>query len=114
MINNKFKVVFLSIITFGLIWLKWRKKIDHEKNKIYQIDSLPFKINDLVENLGKDNFIIKKLRPSSVEFEIKEISIVKLEEIKKMKGVSGIFVKSSMISIIFGVYSRAVYNLLKK
>ncbi|WAM05750.1 PTS sugar transporter subunit IIABC [Mycoplasmopsis cynos] len=112
MINNKFKVIFLSIITFGLIWIKWRKKIEHKKNTIYQVDDLPFKISTLNSYLGVENYRVIDSKPSRLNIEIKDIAKVDLEKIKKLKGVSGIFVKSSTISIILGVYTNSVYQAL--
>ncbi|CCP24171.1 PTS system, glucose-specific, IIB component [Mycoplasmopsis cynos C142] len=112
MINNKFKVIFLSIITFGLIWIKWRKKIEHKKNTIYQVDDLPFKISTLNSYLGVENYRVIDSKPSRLNIEIKDIAKVDLEKIKKLKGVSGLFVKSSTISIILGVYTNSVYQAL--
>ncbi|SYV97315.1 PTS system glucose-specific transporter subunit IIB [Mycoplasmopsis edwardii] len=50
--------------------------------------------------------------PSRVVLKIKDIDKVQLEKIQGLKGVSGLFVKSSVISIILGVYSTSVYNAL--
>ncbi|WAM03577.1 hypothetical protein ONA22_00630 [Mycoplasmopsis cynos] len=52
------------------------------------------------------------LKPSRLNIEIKDIAKVDLEKIKKLKGVSGLFVKSSTISIILGVYTNSVYQAL--
>ncbi|MCU9936080.1 PTS sugar transporter subunit IIABC [Mycoplasmopsis cynos] len=92
---------------------KMKKKIEHKKNTIYQVDDLPFKISTLNSYLGVENYrVIDSKSSSRLNIEIKDIAKVDLEKIKKLKGVSGLFVKSSTISIILGVYTNSVYQAL--
>ncbi|ATO30918.1 PTS sugar transporter subunit IIABC [Mycoplasmopsis bovirhinis] len=113
MINHKWKMILLIIVSFGLILIKW-KKVKHQKNTFYQVENLPFDINKLIKYLGNNNFVAKECKLSRIELEIKDLNLVNLEKIKALKGVSGLFVKSNLISIILGVYSKATFTALAK
>ncbi|WP_036459143.1 PTS sugar transporter subunit IIABC [Mycoplasma leonicaptivi] len=109
----RIKMIFLTIITFGLIWIKWSKKIEHKKNTIYQVENIPFNIEAFFSLLGtKEN--IKKIdsKHSRIDIYFSDISKINKEQIQKLKGVSGIFVKSDTISVVLGVYTQSVFNAL--
>ncbi|WLP85154.1 PTS sugar transporter subunit IIABC [Mycoplasma seminis] len=112
--KNKFLIVFLTIITFGLIWIKWNKQSKKEKNTIYQNDKLPFKISDFLTATGENNITALSTRLNRINVEVKDIKKVNLENIKKMKGISGIFAKSQSFSIVLGEYTQVVYQELSK
>ncbi|WP_036464944.1 PTS transporter subunit EIIB [Mycoplasmopsis sturni] len=113
--KEKIKIVILTIFTFGLIWLKWNKQKKHQKNTIYQVDKLPFKKAALIEALGgKENINDVQLTPSRVNVICKDTKIVNLEQIKNLKGITGIFVSSSKVSLILGEFAKKTYDALIK
>ncbi|UUD35790.1 PTS sugar transporter subunit IIABC [Mycoplasmopsis citelli] len=112
--KSKFKLIFYSLITFGLIWIKWKKQIKHQKNTIYQVDKLPFNEEVFLgcfDNLEQITNI--ELKPSRVNVFFNSSPQVNVEKLKKLKGISGILVSSNKISIILGEFSQATYLLLK-
>ncbi|VEU73145.1 PTS system glucose-specific transporter subunit IIB (plasmid) [Mycoplasmopsis gallopavonis] len=102
-------MIFLTIITFGLIWIFWNKQTQHQKNTFYQVSKIPFKIENLKEFLGSvTNILSVETKPSRVIIQVKDITKVNLIAIRDLKAVSGIFAKSDSLSIILGEFSQAV------
>ncbi|MFV8499789.1 PTS glucose transporter subunit IIB [Mycoplasma sp. VS424B] len=112
--KDKFLIVFLTIITFGLIWIKWNKQTKKEKNTIYQNDKLPFKFNEFLALLGDNNIQEVQTRLNRINISVKDIKLVKLQELNKLKGISGIVARSNGVSLVLGEYTTVVYNELKK
>ncbi|WP_255483474.1 PTS sugar transporter subunit IIABC [Mycoplasma sp. Pen4] len=112
--RNRFTIVFLTIITFGLIWIKWNKQTQKQKNTIYQIDKLPFNISELISIFEKDNIEKTEVKLNRLTVFVKEIKKVKLDSLKTLNGVKGVFAKSNSVSIIFGEYTEAINNALIK
>ncbi|WP_406613458.1 PTS glucose transporter subunit IIB [Mycoplasma corogypsi] len=106
--KHKFKKIFLTIITFGLIWIKWKKQMQHTENSIYQIDKVPFEMNNLIEFCGENNIISANDKLSKVEIVVSDIKQVNVNGIRNLKGISGIFVKSNSLILILGEFSKAV------
>ncbi|WP_426461508.1 PTS glucose transporter subunit IIB [Mycoplasma hafezii] len=106
--KNKFKIVVFTILTFGLIWIKWNKQTKHQSNTIYQVDKIPFDIKLLINYLGKDNYGEVEIKPSRIVIPVKNIKEVQLEKIKELKAVTGVVAKSNSLSIILGEFSSAV------
>ncbi|AKA49889.1 hypothetical protein VO56_01250 [Mycoplasmopsis gallinacea] len=111
--KNKFKMIFYTIITFGLIWIKWKKQLKHTKNTIYQSNNLPFDINLLKVALGEGNIEKVETKPSRITVFLKNAKIADLDKIRKLKGVTGIFAKSDSVSIILGEFSAITARLLE-
>ncbi|EFF41835.1 hypothetical protein [Mycoplasmopsis alligatoris] len=112
--SDKILMTFLTIITFGLIWIKWNKDKKHTKNTIYQLNKLPCDVEKLVENINLDNIVSIKKTSTRIIIQIKDSTLVNQQAIKDTKGVSGLFISSQSISIIFGEYTSAVYEELLK
>ncbi|VEU70368.1 hypothetical protein [Mycoplasmopsis glycophila] len=110
----KAKIVCLTVLTFGLIWIKWRKQKKHTKNTIYQVDKIPFDIKQLKNFLGeKDNILEIETKPSRINIFVQDVKKIKAEQIKNLKGITGVFLKSNSISLILGEFSQAVAKELK-
>ncbi|TDV23050.1 PTS system IIB component (Glc family) [Mycoplasmopsis mustelae] len=108
-------MIILTILTFGLIWLKWKKiSNQHQKDTLFQIHNIPFKIETLINALPKDNIESFESKHYRINIFIRDARKVNVEVIKKLKGVSGIFLKSNSISITFGEYTSAVAAELAK
>lgn len=108
--SDKILIIVLTIITLGLIWIKWKKDIKHTKNTIYQVNKIPFDIAKLKKYLGENNIIEVKNTATRIIISFSNIELIKVEEIKKLRGVSGVFLSSKNISLILGEYALAVYN----
>ncbi|WP_084177980.1 hypothetical protein [Mycoplasma buteonis] len=85
----------------------------HKSNTIYQVEKIPFDINLLKKYLGETNYSDVEIKPSRVVVKINELGQVNLEEIKKLKAVTGVVASSKSVSIILGEFSKAVANGLK-
>ncbi|MBN4083361.1 PTS sugar transporter subunit IIABC [Mycoplasma sp. CSL10137] len=115
MIKNKIKLIFYTVISFGLIWIKWKKQAKKPANTFFQLDYLPFKLDDVIKSLGgKKNIIDLDLKPSRVNLHIKNSKIVNTEELKNTKGITGVFLKSNSISLILGEFSKIFYEIVLK
>ncbi|SJZ53354.1 hypothetical protein [Mycoplasmopsis verecunda] len=113
--RDKFLIVFLTIITFGLIWIKWNKQANNQqKNIIYQNDKLPFKLNDFLDALGENNIKNVETRLNRINISLADVKKANLEQLGKLKGISGIVAKSTSVSVVLGEYTKVVYNELQK
>ncbi|QGZ97513.1 PTS sugar transporter subunit IIABC [Mycoplasma sp. NEAQ87857] len=106
--KNNLKIVILTLLTFGLIWIKWNKKKHQPENTIYQNDKLPFKISLLLDALKPDNILEIDQKPSRVKIMVNQADIIDLDAIKKLKGIRGVFLKSDSITLVFGEYSQVI------
>ncbi|BBU47531.1 PTS sugar transporter subunit IIABC [Mycoplasmopsis felis] len=111
--KKQFKLFFYSILTFGLIWIKWRKKSNqHQKNTIYQIETMPFKIETLLSIIELQKIQKVELKPSRINIYISEVHNINTSKLAELKGVSGVFVRSNSISLTLGEYSTIVAKAL--
>lgn len=111
--KSKFKIVFFTIITFGLIWIKWNKQTKHQKNTIYQVDKLPFNSEVFLNCFSNLTDIESlELKPSRVTILFKKQPQVNVDQLKQLKGISGIMLNSNKMSLILGEFSKATYELL--
>ncbi|WP_406616034.1 PTS sugar transporter subunit IIA [Mycoplasmopsis hyopharyngis] len=105
--KDKFLLVFLTIITFGFIWIYWSKLKNKTENNIKKSSKLPFKLDELVKKLGgRENIVGANCSISKVKIEIKDNEVLEVEKIKNMKGISGIVVGNFSISLITGNISE--------
>ncbi len=108
-LHEKIQYWFLIIITFGLIFLYWKTKKNKVKNELSTKSKISININKIILLLGDVNNI-KKIESSNTKikiyFENKEK--IKVDNIKKVNGVSGVFVTSSYIQLIVGKEAHAI------
>ncbi|MEA4190841.1 PTS transporter subunit EIIB [Mycoplasma sp. 2248] len=108
------KIIFLTIITLGFIWIKWKKE-KKAKNTIYQSNKLPFKVEQLVSALGtKENIDNLEVKISRLVVTVKSNNKVDTEALKELKGVSGILLSSSKVSITLGEYANETLRQLEQ
>ncbi|ADE19832.1 PTS glucose transporter subunit IIB [Mycoplasma crocodyli] len=112
--SDKLIMTFLTIATFGLIWIKWNKDKKHSKNTIYQVNKIPCDANKIIEYVGNGNITGLSKTSTRLIIGIKDPNEIKQEELKNLKGVSGLFISSKTISLIFGEYTSAILEELKK
>lgn len=106
--------LFLIIITFGLILIYWKTKKVEVKNELSKKEKITININKLILLLGnKEN--IKSVESTNTKVKINFINRdnVKIEEIKKINGISGVFATSNYIQIIVGKEAEAIEKKLK-
>ncbi|QDY88447.1 PTS glucose transporter subunit IIB [Mycoplasma anserisalpingitidis] len=109
----KLKIVFLSIITLGFIWIKWSKESKNQGNTIYQSKKSGINVNRLLEYIGKDNIKHISNTSSRLVVEIINPEEIQIENIKKLGKVSGIMLNSKKLSIILNEYTSAVKEELE-
>ncbi len=108
-------MIFFTVITFGLIWIKWKKQINHQSNTIFQLEHLPFSGNELIQSLGGiENIENVELKPSRINVFLKDQNLINVELIQNLKGVTGTFLNAKKISIILGEFSKAAHDFLIK
>ncbi|UWD34117.1 hypothetical protein [Mesomycoplasma molare] len=102
--KDKIMIFFLTIITFGTIWIYWNsKKKNNKKNELSRSEKISFDINDLILFLGDINNIQNvENTHKKVKIYIKDSNLVKTEEIQKLKGISSTLVSSEYVNIIVG------------
>lgn len=110
-VKEKFLFVFLQVITFGLIWIYWNSK----KKSISKEDELSFDektnldIKKLVNCLGnQSNIKAVSYTHTKVKIEYSDRSLLDVNAIKEIKGVSGVFVNDSFITIIVGNVAKVI------
>ncbi|AJC50062.1 PTS glucose transporter subunit IIB [Mycoplasma flocculare] len=110
---SKIIYLLLQIFSFGF-FAKYIKKKHNKINSdfIYE-KKFDFKIEELVNLLGgkvnieKSDFTISRLR-----IKLKSTENLDFEKIKKLKGISGIFVSSDMLNLIVGNKSKAIWKAI--
>ena len=94
---------FLIIITFGLIFLYWRTKKNKVKNALSQKSKISINIDKLITLLGgRENIKLVSSTHTKVKITFENRDQIHIEEIKKINGISGVFVTSIYIQIIVG------------
>lgn len=109
----KLKVIFLSIITLGFIWIKWTKESKNQDNTIYQSKKSGINVYKLLEYIGKNNIKSISNTSSRLVVEIINPEEIQIENIKKMGKVSGIMLNSKKLSIILNEYTLAAKEELE-
>lgn len=114
--KDKFLYVFLIIVTFGLILIYWKKHLqENTKSELSISEKINFNVENLIKYLGlKENIKEVKSTNQIVKITIKDNSLVKPEEIRKLKGVSGVVNNSKQISIVVGNSAMSIKKELEK
>ncbi|QDF64897.1 hypothetical protein [Mycoplasma nasistruthionis] len=112
MIKKRFKIWFLTIITFGLIRLKWKNIQNKQKNLVFQNDKLPFEFQELLNCFSNTEITKAERTLTKITVFLKQAKQVDLQALKNLKGINGLFVKSDSVSLITGEYTQAIYEQL--
>ncbi|TPR53713.1 PTS glucose transporter subunit IIB [Metamycoplasma neophronis] len=117
--NSKQKAlyIFLLIITFGLISIYWRKKYQKKQvqSQLSIEQKLSFDYDSLITALGG----IKNINNVSSTHKIIKVffenrNAIKIEDIQKLDGMSGITFQSNSISIVLGNSAKYLEEKIKK
>ncbi|VEU67886.1 PTS system glucose-specific transporter subunit IIB [Mycoplasmopsis pulmonis] len=96
-------MLFLKIITFGLIKLHWKKQAKKLLINNSQNIKFSFNIDDLITNLGGlDNILNCSSTISKLKIDFVEKDKINLEKLNKIKEISGVFFSPKSISLIVG------------
>lgn len=113
--KEKTLFIFLQIITLGLIWIYWRKeaKKRSDENSLSQELKLVVDVNELLTSLGgNDNVQEITNTHTKVKIFYKDRSLLDVESIKNIKGVSGVFVNDKFVVVIVGNSAEALKKLI--
>lgn len=113
--KEKFLFIFLQIITFGLIWIYWKKEYNKQsdENQLSKKENNLIDVEHLMFLLGqKDN--IKKVSATQTKIKIfyKERAKISVEEIRKINGISGVFINDTFIVLLVGKIAESLKNQL--
>ncbi|MBD5423136.1 MAG: PTS transporter subunit EIIB [Mycoplasma sp.] len=115
--KEKFLFIFLQIITLGLIWIYWKKhsKKYNKNDELSQEIRISVDINQLLECLGgKNNISEVENTHTKVKIFYKNRELIKVENIKNINGISGVFVNDKFVVIIVGNSATTLKEYIKE
>lgn len=113
--KEKILFIFLQIITLGLIWIYWNNKTKKYKNEKSLSQELKSGVNaiKLIKLIGGPNNISEVVNTHTkvkIKYNIRER--VQLDEIKKISGISGVFMNDVAITIIVGNSAKNLCDII--
>ncbi|APJ38731.1 hypothetical protein BLA55_03665 [Mycoplasmopsis pullorum] len=115
LLKDKIKMIFLTIITFGLIWIKWTKmKNSNLENSFYVANKLPFKMEQFYAIIPKESILSISNTHIRTNITVADASKVAIEELQKLKNVTGVVVMSNKISLVLNEYAPVLAQELLK
>ncbi|NQZ66043.1 MAG: PTS glucose transporter subunit IIB [Mycoplasmatales bacterium] len=108
--KDKFIYILLSIITLGIYpYMINKRKNENFSNELSEANKLSIKIEKLIEYLGgKENIIGTEYTHTKIKIFFNEKSKLQVENIEKLKSVSGIVASSKYITIIVGNQAKKI------
>lgn len=113
-LKDKLKLIFLSVATLGIYpAVVFRKKDNKESNRLTVSENVVVNLVKLRSNLGgKKNILSTSHTHKKVSIDVESRKNINLEDIKNMKGISGVFASSTTITIIVGNTAKKIANTL--
>lgn len=113
--KDKCLIVFITIITFGLIWIKWSKPTK-PKNYLTVNPKITVNLEQLFQHLGsKNNIISSSCTHTKIKIQIKDIKLVQdPAAIQQLKGISGVVVGQDYIHIIVGNSAKTINEKIQE
>lgn len=113
-LKDKIILILLSIFTIGIYPLVVFVKREKKVNETLSSDK---KVSINLENLkaalgGVDNIAGCEYTHTKVKIFVKKRQDVKIEEVKNIKNISGVFASSNAITIIVGNQAKELAKLL--
>lgn len=115
--KDKLLLVSLSIITLGFYpMIMFRKRGVEPKNELSRRENNVVDVEHLIQLLGgKDNINGAEYTQTKIKLLINDKDSVKVEDLKNLKGVTGVFATSNHISLVVGNIAKSLsHQLLKK
>ncbi|MDW2829823.1 PTS glucose transporter subunit IIB [Mesomycoplasma ovipneumoniae] len=109
------KIIYflLQIFSFGLFAKHIKKKHNKTKSELTFDDKIGFKVDDLVKFLGGiKNIDSCDFTVSRLKIKLKSTEGVNVDEIGKLKGISGVVVGLNEINLIVGNKSKAIWKAI--
>lgn len=113
--SHKLLFIFLSIITFGIFPLVIYLLAKNQKTnqQLSTSDKVNVNLDKLKKNLGGlENIIGVEFTYTKVKILIKKRPLIKIQELKKLKGISGVFVNSGSVTLIVGNSAKKIADSL--
>ncbi len=115
---KKWQLWVFYICTFGIGYFyiknKAKKVAEEQKEEIEVAKEVPFEIQNLLDLLGGlDNVKKTDSTISTFKVELKEVNLVKIDEIKKLGNAKGVMKSGNKVSIVFGDYSKTLDSFIK-
>ncbi|NQZ28893.1 MAG: hypothetical protein HRT98_00705 [Mycoplasmatales bacterium] len=110
--SDKIKIILLTIITLGLIWIWINKK--QTSNKELTVDTkIKVNIDSIIEYIGAENIMEIINTHQRIKIIFKDRKDVNKEELEKLKGVSGTMFTTTSVSLVVGKSAAEVAKRLK-
>ncbi|VEU59102.1 PTS glucose transporter subunit IIB [Mesomycoplasma neurolyticum] len=115
-ISDKLKIIFLSIVTFGTIWIYWSKlKNKNTNTELSLTNKLTVNLDELIEYLGgTKNIVSLENTHKKIRIFLKDTSIETIKKISELKGVSGVVLSSDSVNLIVGNSAQFIKEKLEK
>ncbi len=110
---NKLKLILLTFITFGLIWI-WINKKQSKENELSKTNKIKVDVKKLKEAIGKDNITSITNTQNKIKVLFKDVKKVKKDEIQNLKGISGTLFSSTSVTLIVGNSAESLKEALSK
>ncbi|WP_033161327.1 hypothetical protein [[Mycoplasma] collis] len=116
LLKDKFLIVFLTIITLGLIWIYWSKlKNKTPNNELSSENKSSIKLSELFDSIGgKSNILKVENTHKKVKIFLNDISLVDKNKISKIKEISGLVLSNNSITLITGNNASYLKNEIEK
>lgn len=112
--REKIMYWFLTVITFGFIHIYWKTKKIGIKNELSQKEKISLNIEKLISLLGdKENIDGVDSTHTKVKIKFLERDKINVQDIKNMKGISGVFITSNYIQIIVGNEAKGIEKAIE-
>ncbi len=110
--SDKIKIVLLTIVTLGLIWIWINKK--QTSNKELTVDTkVKVNINSIIEFIGSENITEITNTHQRVKILFKDRKLVNKEGLENLKGISGTMFTSTSVSLVVGKSASEVAKQMK-
>ncbi len=109
---DKIKIILLTIITLGLIWI-WINKKQTTKNELTIDTKVKVNIESIIKFIGVENITEISNTHQRVKILFKNRDIVDKESLEKLKGITGTMFTSTSVSLVVGKSAAEVAKQLK-
>lgn len=111
--KDKLILVLLTIITLGIYLIViYKKKPKSTANELSIADKVTVDLDKLKSLLGEGNIAGSEYTHTKVKIWFHDKSKVNVEEIQKLKGISGVFATTKYITIIVGNQAKKIATAL--
>lgn len=111
--KDKLILVLLTIITLGIYLIViYKKKHKPESTELSTAEKITVDVDKLKSLIGDQNVAGVEFTHTKVKIYIHDKNKVNVDDIQKLKGVSGVFATSKHITIIVGNQAKKIAAML--